>query len=250
MGCLFRVLPMFSPPGSPQAGRTRHYPRRGARGRPLRCGAARRRQCGSRFKTDAKGQTARHSLPSAGRRPSQSPQDRSARGKWTSARHQSYATCVTAPCAREIFRADFGASSGADMCPASDAANYMPRARMVFADRVQIKAACSSALCCTLVLPIPSHDYCAKLLLALFRSDALATYGWLMPPRPETGRRRPGPSRPKRSAPSCLTSRTEQFSFFLQGSDANSGFPERDGPYRVHHLTRTSDIHRHDIISK
>lgn len=79
------------------------------------------------------------------------------------------------------------------MCPASVAAMFMPRARMVFEDRVQIKAACSKALCCTLVFPILSHDHCAKLLLALFRSDALATYGWLMPPRPETGRRRLGP---------------------------------------------------------
>ena len=61
------------------------------------------------------------------------------------------------------------------MCPASDAAIVMPRARMVFAGRVQIKAACSKALCCTLVLPIPSHDDCAKLLLALLRSDVLAT---------------------------------------------------------------------------
>lgn len=51
----------------------------------------------------------------------------------------------------------------------------MPRARMVFADRVQIKAACSKALCCTLVLPILSHDRCAKPLLALLRSDVLAT---------------------------------------------------------------------------
>ena len=60
------------------------------------------------------------------------------------------------------------------MCPASDAAIVMPRARMVFAGRVQIKAACSEALCCALVLPIPSHDRCAIPLLALFRSDALA----------------------------------------------------------------------------
>ena len=51
----------------------------------------------------------------------------------------------------------------------------MPRARMVFVDRIQIKAACSTALCCALVLPIPSHDDCAKLLLALFRADVLAT---------------------------------------------------------------------------
>ena len=61
------------------------------------------------------------------------------------------------------------------MCPASVAAVFTPRARMVFAGRVQIKAACSKALCCTLVLPIPSHDRCAKLLLALFRSDVLET---------------------------------------------------------------------------
>jgi hypothetical protein len=61
------------------------------------------------------------------------------------------------------------------MYPASCAAICMPRARMVFEGRVQIKAACSKALCCTLVLPIPSHDDCAKLLLALFRSDVLAT---------------------------------------------------------------------------
>ena len=63
------------------------------------------------------------------------------------------------------------------MCPASDAASHMPRARMVFAGRIQIKAACSGALCCALVLPIPSYDYCARPLLALFRSDALATDG-------------------------------------------------------------------------
>ena len=61
------------------------------------------------------------------------------------------------------------------MCPAFDAAIIMPQARMVFAGRVQIKAACSMALCCALVLPIPSHDRCAKPLLALFRSDVLAT---------------------------------------------------------------------------
>ena len=61
------------------------------------------------------------------------------------------------------------------MCPASSAAVIMLRARMVSEGRVQIKAACSKALCCTLVLPIPSHDCCAKLLLALVRSDVLAT---------------------------------------------------------------------------
>lgn len=53
-----------------------------------------------------------------------------------------------------------GALSGADMYPASVAAIVMPLARMVFADQVQIKAACSKALCCTLGLLIPSHDRC------------------------------------------------------------------------------------------
>ena len=51
----------------------------------------------------------------------------------------------------------------------------MPRARMVFEGRAQIKAACSMALCCALGFPILSHDRCAKPLLALFRSDVLAT---------------------------------------------------------------------------
>ena len=62
------------------------------------------------------------------------------------------------------------------MCPASDAAIVTPQARMVFEGRVRIKAACSTALCCTLVLPIPSHDCYAKPLLALLCSDVLATY--------------------------------------------------------------------------
>ena len=135
--------------------------------------------------------------------PSQSSRDKSVRGKGRSGQQTICATCVTAPCARGNFGPDPGASSGADMCPASDAASHMPRARMVFAGRIQIRAACSKALCCTLVLPIPSHDCCAKLLLALFRSDVLATDGRLMPPRSETGRRRPWPSGPRRSAPSC-----------------------------------------------
>ena len=86
-----------------------------------------------------------------------------------------YNACITAPRARGIFGTDFGVSSGADMCPASVAAIFTPRARMVFAGQVQIKAACSKALCCTLGLPIPSHGRCAKLLLALLRSDVLAT---------------------------------------------------------------------------
>ena len=46
---------------------------------------------------------------------------------------------------------------------------------MVFAGRIQIKAARSKALFCALTIPIPSDDDCAKLLLALVRSDVLAT---------------------------------------------------------------------------
>lgn len=114
------------------------------------------------------------------------------RGGWSAHALQRgiCATYVTAPCARGSFGAGSGASSGADMCPASVAAICMPRARMEFAGRVQIKAACSKALCCTLVLPTLSPDRCAKLLLALFRSDVLSTDDRLTPPRPETGRRR------------------------------------------------------------
>lgn len=37
------------------------------------------------------------------------------------------------------------------------AASYMPRASMMFEGRVQVKAACATALCCTLDHPILSH---------------------------------------------------------------------------------------------
>ena len=57
------------------------------------------------------------------------------------------------------------------LCCGSD----MLRVCQVFAGRVQIKAACSRALCCTLGVPILSHDLCAIPLLSLFRSDVLAT---------------------------------------------------------------------------
>lgn len=55
------------------------------------------------------------------------------------------ATCITAPCARGNFGADSDALSGADMYPASDAAHYMLRARMVFEVQGQISPACSLA---------------------------------------------------------------------------------------------------------
>jgi len=113
--------------------------------------------------------------------PSLKPRNRSGLGKGKRGPRTNCAACGTAPCARGIFGAAFGASPGAGMCPASVAAIFTPRARMVFADEAsnatgsrempngQIKAACSKARCCALVLPIPSHDCCAKLLLALFR---------------------------------------------------------------------------------
>jgi hypothetical protein len=41
----------------------------------------------------------------------------------------------------------------------------MPRACVVFAGRVQIKAVCSKSLCCALGAPIPSHDRCIMPLL-------------------------------------------------------------------------------------
>ena len=46
---------------------------------------------------------------------------------------------------------------------------------MVFAGRVQIKAACSMALCCALGVPIPSHDRCAIPVSDLPCADVLAT---------------------------------------------------------------------------
>ena len=67
---------------------------------------------------------------------------------------QNNATCITASCARGNFGAVGGASSGADMYPAFDAAIYMPRARMVFEDQVQISPACSVA-CVAYRMPDP-----------------------------------------------------------------------------------------------
>ena len=112
------------------------------------------------------------------------------------------------PKRKRDFEASFGALSGADICPASwsglsDAAGPVWCSRI----RLQINAACSMALCCRLVPLIPSHDRCAKLLLALLRSDALATDARPTPPQPETGRRRPGPSEPRQCAPSCWPAR-------------------------------------------
>ena len=46
---------------------------------------------------------------------------------------------------------------------------------MVFADQVPNQRRVLEGICCRLGLPIPSHDLCAKLLLALLRSDDLAT---------------------------------------------------------------------------
>ena len=73
-----------------------------------------------------------------------------------------YATCVDAPCAREIFGRRSARDRVRTCVRPADAVFDMPLARMVFADRVQIKAARSKALCCRLVFPIPSHDPCAK----------------------------------------------------------------------------------------
>ena len=52
--------------------------------------------------------------------PSLKPWDESVWGEGTLDRQALCATCVMAPSARRIFRADFGASSGPDMCPASN----------------------------------------------------------------------------------------------------------------------------------
>ena len=70
-------------------------------------------------------------------------------------------------------------SPRADMCPAPVAALCMPRARMVFEGRVQIKAAGAMAACCAATSSIPSRDCYTKLLVAVLCSDVLATDGGL-----------------------------------------------------------------------
>jgi hypothetical protein len=51
--------------------------------------------------------------------------------------------------------------SGADMCPASDAAAYMPRARMGVCGSDPIQSRALEALIHDLVLPIPPLERCA-----------------------------------------------------------------------------------------
>jgi toxin CcdB len=72
------------------------------------------------------------------------------------------ATCVDALIARGFF-GYLIARSGADMCPAFDAAFDLPRARMVFECQVQIKPTYSRALCRKLVFLTSSQDRYAKL---------------------------------------------------------------------------------------
>ncbi len=95
-------------------------------------------------------------------------------------RHESHqeicAACITALCARG-FGSNLARCRVLTCIRHRDAVIVMPRARMVFAGRNQIKAACSMALCRTLVLPAPSYDRCVKRLSALLRSDGLATAG-------------------------------------------------------------------------
>ena len=92
-------------------------------------------------------------------RPSE-PQSRSAwhesvRGKGKLDIKTICAPCVTA-LAQEVFSELILARHRVLTCVRPhDAAFHMPRARMVFEGRVQIKAACSKALCCTLVLRGP-----------------------------------------------------------------------------------------------
>ena len=61
------------------------------------------------------------------------------------------------------------------MCPASDAAIVMPRARMVFADQVPNQRRVLEGTLLQAGSSDPVYDRCAKPLLALFRSDVLAT---------------------------------------------------------------------------
>lgn len=61
------------------------------------------------------------------------------------------------------------------MCPASVAAIAMPRARMVFADQAPNQRCVLEGTLLQAGSSNPVYDRCAKLLLALFRCDLLAT---------------------------------------------------------------------------
>ncbi len=85
----------------------------------------------------------------------------------------SRATSVTAACARGIL-----GGRDADRCGHLSGlccGLKMPQARRVFADQALDQRRVSGALCCRTGVPIPSHGRCARPLLALLRSDALAT---------------------------------------------------------------------------
>ena len=63
-------------------------------------------------------------------------------------------------CKKNLFDL-YEACSGAAMCPASDAAVHMPRARMESGDQVQITGTRSIALTVSLVFLTPSYRRCA-----------------------------------------------------------------------------------------
>lgn len=140
-------------------------------------------------------------------------------------------TCITAPCATGIFGAHLGASSGPTSVRPHDAASRMSQARMVFEGRVQIKVACSKALCCTMVLPIflkiiaPNRSLSSSAPTSSRPTTA-------MPPWPETCRRRPGPSGPRRSAPSCWPVRPAPASAACASASRPAKFPA--GPQHGH----------------
>ncbi len=129
--------------------------------------------------------------------------DKSVRGRGNPSHKPVCATCITAPCARGNFRVVADASPGADMYPASYAAQSCrgpvwcskigsrskPRAR-----RHSVAHWFSRSLLTT-VAPNCSLPSCAPTPSRLRAG--------LRPPRTEIGRRHRGPSRPRRCAPSC-----------------------------------------------
>ena len=134
--------------------------------------------------------------------PSQRPWAKCIRGKGKSGQQEIYATCVTAPSARGNFRADLGASSGADMCPASDAAIHAAGPYGVRRSGPNQRRVLKGTLLHTgfpdpVSRPLRHTTPCP---LSLRRPRGRR---WLTPSRPETCRRRLEPSRPRRSAPSC-----------------------------------------------
>jgi len=130
------------------------------------------------------------------------PRKQAAKPSARAASLKSYATSVTAPSARGMLGAGRGALSGADICPASGAASrcHGPVWCSQVGSRSTPRARWHSV----------AHWVSRSRLMTVAPYRSLPSSAptssrpsWLTPSRPEPGKRRLGPSAPRRSAPSC-----------------------------------------------